>query len=60
MERTIIVGFVVYLLYTLGTEGVSVDPVLNFVLFPLSALFLAFLEACEWARANATPVRARS
>ena len=28
------------------------DPIMLFILYPLAISYLAFLEGCEWVRAN--------
>ncbi len=53
MERALVVGSALYLLYVSVAMGGGMDPVLAFILIPLASLFLLFLEGCEWARANA-------
>ncbi len=53
MERVLVAGAALYVLYISVAMGGAHDPVVAFVLAPIAALFIGFLEACEFARVNA-------
>jgi hypothetical protein len=50
--RPLIAFAVLYIMYVFAALG-DHDPILTFVLFPINAIFLGFLEGVEWVRFNA-------